>query len=55
MDCRVSIKRESRKITVFTENGGIAIKCISILKEDMPDVYLSLTGDQCVLTNIRIS
>lgn len=55
MDCRVSIKRESRKITVSTENGGIAIKCVSILKEDMPDVYLSLTGDQCVLTNIRIS
>ena len=55
MDCSISIKREGRRITVVTENAGIAIKSISELKDDFPQVYVSLTGDQCVLTNIRIS
>ena len=55
MDCHISIKRDGNKITVFTENEGIAIKSVSILKKDIPCVYVSLTGDQCVLTNIKIS
>ena len=42
-------------ITVFTENSGIAIKSITTIKADAPEIYVSLTGDQCVLTNIRIS
>lgn len=55
MDVQLSIKREGSKIIVQTENAGIAVKCISILKDEIKDVYLSLTGDQCVLTNIRVS
>ena len=55
MDCRVTIRRESRRITVKTENGGIEIRSVTILKEDIPEVYVALTGDQCVLTNIKIS
>ena len=55
MDCTVKIHRESRRITVTTENAGISIRSVTILKEDIPEVYVSLTGDQCVLTNIRIS
>ncbi|MCR4735878.1 MAG: HD-GYP domain-containing protein [Treponema sp.] len=55
MDCSVSISRLGRKITVTTENAGIAIKSISELKEDFVDVYVSLTGDQCAITNIRFS
>lgn len=54
MDCKVSIKREGKRIIVFTENAGIAIKSISVLKEDYSEVYVALTGDQCVLTNIKI-
>ena len=55
MDCKVNIHRESRRITVTTENAGITIRNVTILKEDIPDIYIALTGDQCVLTNIRIS
>jgi hypothetical protein len=55
MDCTVFFKREGRKITVTTENAGISIKCVSVLKADYPDIYISLTGDQCVLTNIKIN
>ena len=55
MDCKVNIHRESRCITVTTENAGITIRNVTILKEDIPDIYIALTGDQCVLTNIRIS
>jgi len=55
MDCKVEIYRESHRITVITENAGIQIRNVTIMKEDIPEIYVSLTGDQCVLTNIRIS
>ncbi len=55
MDCNVEIHRESRRITVISENAGIQIHNVTILKEDIPEIFVSLTGDQCVLTNIRIS
>ena len=55
MDCNVTIRRESRRITVTTENAGISIRSVTLLQEDIPEVYVALTGDQCVLTNIRIS
>lgn len=54
MDCKVTINREGKRITVFTENCGIAIKSISLLEEELPEVYVALTGDQCVLTNIKV-
>lgn len=55
MDCHVTVRRESRRITVTTENGGIQIRSITLLQEDIPEIYVALTGDQCVLTNIKIS
>ncbi len=55
MDCSVSIKKEGRKITVATENFGISIRSTSVLKDDYPNVYVALTGDQCVITDIRVS
>lgn len=55
MECRVTVRRESRRITVTTENAGIQIRSVTLLKEDIPEVYVALTGDQCVITNIRLS
>ncbi len=55
MDCSFNLKREGKKITVTTENAGISIRCTTVIKEDPPEVYVALTGDQCVLTNICIS
>ena len=54
-DCTVHFRRHGNKITVTTENGGIAIKSVTVIKEEPPEVYAALTGDQCVITNIKIS
>ena len=55
MDCKIELHREGNKITVFTENSGIAIKSITTIKADAPEIYVSLTGDQVAITNIHIS
>ena len=39
-----------------TENLGIAISSVTTILDDvMKDVYVSLTGDQCAITNICVS
>ncbi|MBO4532770.1 MAG: HD domain-containing protein [Treponema sp.] len=53
-DSKVFIQRKANVITVTTENGGISIKNTTTLDQDIKDVYVALTGDQCALTNIRI-
>ena len=55
MDCKIELHRDGNKITVFTENSGIAIKSITTIKADAPEIYVSLTGDQVAITNIHIS
>ena len=55
MDCKIEIHRDGNKITTFTENSGIAIKSITTIKADAPEIYVSLTGDQVAITNIHIS
>ena len=54
-DCTVHFQRTGNKITVTTENGGIAIKSVTTILQQTPEVYAALTGDQCVITNIRIN
>lgn len=55
MDCKVTIRREGNRITCATENQGIALDSETVIKDEAPNVYVGLTGDQCALTNIRIS
>ncbi len=56
LDCTVQIRRNGNVITMQTENLGIAISSVTtILDGDVKDVYISLTGDQCAITNIRAS
>ena len=55
MDCHVHLKRDGKKITMTTENGGIFLKCITTIKTDDEDVYVALTGDQIALTKIFFS
>ncbi len=55
MDCKIEIHREGNTITTFTENSGIAIKSITTIKDDAPEIYVSLTGDQVALTNIHFN
>ena len=53
-DCTVSFNRRGNTVTVTTENGGISINNTSILSENVKEVYVAITGDQCAITNIRI-
>ena len=53
-DCTVTFKRKGNVLTVYTENGGISIKNITTLDQSVKNVYVTLTGDQCAITNIRI-
>ncbi len=55
LDCVVKIKRDGNVITMQTENLGIAIHSVTTILDDVNDVYVSLTGDQCAITNIRVS
>ena len=55
LDCVVKIKRKENVITMQTENLGIAISSVTTILDDVKDVYVSLTGDQCTITNIHVS
>ena len=54
LDCEVSIRREGSRITVVTENLGVVVKSVTTLRDEVEDVYIALTGDQCAITNIRV-
>ncbi len=55
MDVSVTYSREGNVITVTTENFGILIKDTIVIPEGPKHVYTALTGDQCAITNIRIT
>ena len=54
LDCTVTLKREDNKITLHTENLGIEINSVTTILDDVNEVYVALTGDQCAITNIQI-
>ena len=54
MDCKVTLHRVGNVITMETENGGISIKSSTTINMKVPEILISITGDQCAITNIRI-
>jgi len=40
---------------MHTENLGVVLNSTTTILDDIKDVYIALTGDQCAITNIRIS
>ena len=52
-DVAISFERDGNRIVSFTENAGISIKNVTTVKD--AEIYVALTGDQCAITNIRIS
>ena len=54
-DCVVTIKRDKDRITMHTENLGIVIHSVSTIYDNVKNVYVALTGDQCAITDIHIS
>ena len=55
LDCSVRIERDNNVITMQTENLGISIHSVTTIHDEVKDVYVALTGDQCAITNIRVS
>ena len=55
MDCTLTLHRAGADVDIATENLGIAIAGHLTLNIADAPVYVSLTGDQCALTNIRCS
>ncbi len=53
-DCTVTFRRDGNKIITSTKNLGIVTKNTTTVLDPVEEVYVSLTGDQCALTNIRI-
>ncbi len=53
-DCTVTFERHDNEITVRTYNYGIILKNTAQILSDNDKIFVSLTGDQCAITNIRI-
>ena len=53
-ECEATIVRRGKKITTSTDNFGISIRNVTTLADGTEDVYMTLSGDQCALTDIRI-
>ena len=54
-DCELFIKIQSGQIDISAEYCGLSIHSITTVTDDVPKLYAALTGDQCAITNIRIS
>ena len=53
-DCTINFERDGNKIVAYTENDGISVTSTTEVKVNAKEIYVSLTGDQVALTNIRI-
>ena len=53
-DCEVIFHRRKNRITMVTENLGIAIRNVTTVTDGNESVYVCLTGDRCALTDIRV-
>ena len=53
-DCTVTFRRDDNRIITTTENFGIGLNITTTVLDNPFEVYVSLTGDQCAITNIRI-
>ena len=53
-DVTISFERDGNKVVSSTENAGISIKTVTVVKDKNAAIYVALSGDQCAITNIRI-
>ena len=54
IECTVYLVKSGNKITLGTENLGIAIENTTLINDDVKEVYVALTGDRVALTDIRV-
>ena len=43
------------RVTMQTENMGVAVSSVTTILDDTADVFVALTGDQVAITNVRVS
>lgn len=53
-ECQLEFFREKNTVTLKTHNKGIAIQNVTTVLDGAKEIYVSLTGDQCAITDIRI-
>ena len=53
-DCTIRFERKGNKIVAYSNNFGIDIKNYTEVKGHPDEIFVALTGDQVVLTDIRI-
>ena len=54
VECEVTFERKGNSIITTTENLGIYIENVTVIKENQAKIYVALTGDRVALTDIRI-
>ena len=53
MECKATIKRSGRSFKVQTDIGGISVTHVMEIKGNIDNLYVALTGDQVVITDVR--
>ncbi len=53
VDCLVKIKRKENSVIITTDILGLSISSNTTIHDNVKDLYVSVTGDQCAITNIR--
>ena len=54
MECEVTFRKKEGRITLKTANLGVEIENITTITDNPDKIHVALTGDECVLTDIRI-
>ena len=55
IDCHISFRQKRKYIEMAVEDGGILVRNTTRFKVKPKDVYFALTGDECAITDIRVS
>ena len=53
-ECTISFVRRRNKVIMETENFGIRIKSVTNIPVGSENVLMALTGDQCVISDVRV-
>ena len=53
LDYEIDFSRIRNKITFKTENAGLSIECMTTVPKGADNVYVAISGDLCVLMDIR--
>ena len=55
VDFTVTLTWEGNVVTMETENLGLSLHTRTIIHDDVNEIYAAITGDECTITDIRIS